>query len=151
MTCTTYCVKIEEIFDAMIRLAYEVLPENRRGVNLYIASTWHFITVFVQSIKREKGTEELRAKFESHVAAEEARLRRNFEDLNYRIDDSDTLRVIAGEGRIEMVIKSASVQSPIHSSRPRPDSFPDVLPCVGEGSSENQSRSKARPYRSRDV
>jgi hypothetical protein len=115
MTCTTYCVKIEEIFDAMIRLAYEVLPENRRGVNLYIASTWHMITVFVQSIKREKGTEDLRTKFESHVTAEEARLRRNFEDLNYRIDDSDTLRVIAGEGRIEMVIKFVRVQTPIHS------------------------------------
>ena len=39
MTCTTYCVKIEEIFDAMIRLAYEVLPENRRGVNMRISTT----------------------------------------------------------------------------------------------------------------
>ena len=107
MTCTTYCVKIEEIFDAMIRLAYEVLPENRRLVNFYVGATWHLVTVFAQSIKREKGTDELRSKFESHVAAEEARLLRNFEDLNYRIDDSDTLRVIAGEGRIEMVIESA--------------------------------------------
>ena len=104
MTCTSYCVKIEEIFDAMIRLAYEVLPENRRLVHGYTATAWHFVTVFVQSIKREKGTEDLRTKFESHVAAEEARLQRNFEDLKYRIDDSDTLRVIAGEGRIEMVI-----------------------------------------------
>ncbi|KAF9793108.1 hypothetical protein BJ322DRAFT_1154215 [Thelephora terrestris] len=39
MTCTTDCVKIEEIFDAMIRLAYQVLPENRRGVNMRISTT----------------------------------------------------------------------------------------------------------------
>ncbi|KAF9793080.1 hypothetical protein BJ322DRAFT_1154205 [Thelephora terrestris] len=30
---------IEEIFDAMIRLAYQVLPENRRGVNMRISTT----------------------------------------------------------------------------------------------------------------
>lgn len=106
MTCTSYCVQIEEIHDAMIRLAYEVLPENQRAISAYIDITWHLVTVFVQSIKREEGTEELKSKFGSHVAAEEARLRRNFEDINYRIDNSDTFRVISGEGRIEMVIKA---------------------------------------------
>ena len=106
MTCTSYCVQIEEIYDAMIRLAYEVLPENRRVVNAYINITWHVVTVFVQSIKREEGTGELKSKFGSHVAAEEARLRRNFEDINYRIDSSDTFRVISAEGRIEMVSKA---------------------------------------------
>ena len=105
MTCTTYCVKIEEIFDAMIRLAYEVLPENRQVVNYYISATWHTVTVFVQSIKREKGTKDLSSKFKSHVTTEETKLRRDLEVLNYRIDNSDTLRVIAGDGRIEMVIQ----------------------------------------------
>ena len=103
MTCTMYCVKIEEIFDAIIRLAYKVLPENRQAVSTYIDVVWQYVTLFVQSIKREEGTEELRSKFEPHVASEEARLRRNLEDINYRIDISDTFRVIAGEGRVEMV------------------------------------------------
>ena len=103
MTCTTYCEKIEEIFDAMIRLAYEALPENRKEVNLYIARVWRNVIVFVQSIKREKGTDELKTNFEPHVTAEEARLQRNFEDIKYDIDAYDTVGLISGEGRIEMV------------------------------------------------
>ena len=106
MTCTTYCVKIEEIFDAMIRLAYEVLPENQEAVREYIHPVWQMATVFVQSIKRGEGTEDLRSKFESYVTAEEKRLLRNFEEIKYRVDNSDTVRVIAGESRVETVINA---------------------------------------------
>ena len=106
MACTAYREKIEEIFDAMIRLAYEVLPENRKGVNVYIATVWQNVTILVQSIKRENGTAELRSKFESHVAAEEAKLQRNFEDIKYDIDSHDTVQLIAGEGRLETVIEA---------------------------------------------
>lgn len=104
ITCTAYCIKIEEVFDGMIRLSSEVLPENRRFVRYYIHKAWKMMTVFVQSIKREEGLEELGVKFEPYVTAEEARIRRNLEDVKYRIDGSDTFQVIAGEGRIEMVI-----------------------------------------------
>lgn len=106
MTCTTYCIQIEELFDAMTCLAHEVLPENRPAVDNYINTAWRLIAVFVQSIKREEGTEELRSKFGSYVAAEEARLRRNFEDIKYRVEDSDTLRIIAGGDRIETVTEA---------------------------------------------
>jgi len=120
MTCTTYCEKIEEIFDAMIRLAYEVLPENRKEVNGYIARVWTNVTVFVQSVKRDKGTEELRSEFESYVTAEEARLQRNFEDIKYNIGSYDTVQLIAGEGRAEMVIKAiyVPVSTPILNEPP---------------------------------
>ena len=103
MTCTAYCEKIEEIFDAMIRLAHKVLPENRKEVNEYIVTVWTEVTVFVQSIKREKGNEGLKSEFESYVVAEEARLQRNFEDIKYDIDSYDTTQLIAGEGRAETV------------------------------------------------
>ena len=103
MTCTTYCKKIEEIFDAMIRLAYQVRQENRKEVNKYIAIVWMNVMVFVQSIEREEGTEYLRSKFEPYVAAEEARLQQNFEDIKYDIDSYDTTRLIAGGGRVETV------------------------------------------------
>ena len=103
MTCTAYCEKIEEIFDAMIRLAYQVLPENRTEVNLYVSTVWRVVTVFVQSIKREEGTEDLRSRFEPHVTAEEERLRRNFEDIKYDIDSWDTAQLIAEEGRVGTV------------------------------------------------
>ena len=126
MTCATYCEKIEEIFDAMIRLAYEVLPENRKEVNRYIANAWTHTTVFVQSINREKGTDELRSKFESHVTAEEARLQRNFEDIKYDIDSYDTVQLIAGEGRVEMVIEAVCfpVSSTILNQIPIQTLFP---------------------------
>jgi len=115
MTCTAYCEKIEEIFDGMMRLAYDALPENRREVNKYIARVWTNVTVFVQSINREEGTEELKSKFEPYVTAEEARLQRNFEDIKYDIDTYDTVQLIAGEGRAEMVIEAVyvPVSSPI--------------------------------------
>jgi len=110
MTCTSYCEKIEEIFDAMIRIADNVLPENRKEVNAYIYHVWKRVTVFVRSIKREKerDTEELRAKFESYVVAEEARLHRNLEDIRYDIDSYDTVTLVAGNARPEAVIFQTS-------------------------------------------
>ena len=105
MTCTAYREKIEEIFDAMIHLAYEVLPENRREVSSYIDTVWGPVTVFVRSIEREDGTEDLKSKFQSYVDAEEARLRKNFEDIKYDIDSYDTVQLVAGESRTEMVIR----------------------------------------------
>ena len=110
MTCISYCERIEEIFDAMIRLAGEVLPENRKEVNEYISHVWKRVTVFVRSIKREqeKDAEELRPKFESYVIAEEARLHRNLEDIMYDIDSYDTVRLIAGNNRPETVTSQTS-------------------------------------------
>ena len=104
MTCTTYCEKIEEIFDAMIHLAHEVLPENRKEVNSYISIVWTYVTVFVQSIARERGTEALKSKFQSYVDTEKARLQKNFEDIKYGIDSYDMVQLVAGGGRTETVI-----------------------------------------------
>ena len=87
----------------MIRLADEVLPENRKQVNEYIGSIWVEATIFVRSFKWEKGTEDLKTKFRSHVDAEEARLQKNLEDIKYTIDDDDVVRLISGNGRIETV------------------------------------------------
>ena len=138
MTCTMYCKKIEEIFDAMIRLAYEVLPENRKVVNAYITAVWTHVTVFTQSIARDEGTEDLKTKFESYVTAEEARLHRNLEDIKYDIDSYDTVQVIAGEGRVEMVIVAASASaSDAILNWPRLDPFPDVVSCLEERSGKD--------------
>src|SRR6266478_737515 len=104
MTCTSYCKKIEEIFDAIIHLADEVLPENRQELNEYISRVWDRVMVWVRSISREEGPEELRTKFESYVIAEEAKLHRNLEDILYDIHSYDTVKLIAGKGRVETVI-----------------------------------------------
>ena len=112
----------------MTLLSYEVLPGNRRTVDPHISEIWRLVTVFVQSIKREEGAEvfikyqeimggkdettELMPRFESYVAAEEKRLLRNLEDINYRIDGLDALRVISGEGRAETVGEAVRDASP---------------------------------------
>ena len=152
MTCTTYCEKIEEIFDAMIRLAYEVLPENRKEVNSYISTVWTFVTMFVESIAREPGTEDLKSKFQSYVDGEEARLRRNFEDIKYDIDSYDMVQLVAGEGRPEMVVATiyGSVSGMILNFT-RLDVFPDGVSCLEERLGKDQSRPKIRLFRFRDV
>jgi len=147
MTCTAYCEKIEEIFDAMIRLAYEVLPENRKEVASYISIVWIYVTVFAQSIEREDGTENLKSKFQSYVDAEEARLRRNFEDIKYDIDSYETVQLVAGEGRAEMVI--VTICTPISGTilnLTRLDVFPDAVSRLEERSGKDQSGPKIRPF-----
>jgi len=103
MTCTSYCKKIEEIFDAMIRLSDEVLPENRTEVNEYICTAWTKVGIFTRSIRWEMGTDELRAKFKSHVDAEEERLRKNLEGINYDIAEDYLAFLVMLPERIETV------------------------------------------------
>lgn len=114
----------------MIRLAYEVLPENRKEVNEYIGNVWTGVTTFVQSLKREKGTEGLKSKFEPYVVTEEAKLQRNLEGIKYDIDSYDTVQLIAGEGRVEMVtgyLRLCFVRNP-ESNPSRPSSRCCTLP-----------------------
>ena len=148
MTCTMYCVKIEEIFDSMVHLSYEVLPENRRIVNAYIQEAWRHVGPFARSIEKdEEGTAELRSRFESYVAAEEARLQRNFEAIKYRIDGSDTARLISEDRRLETVIEAILSCCFLHNidANSYLGSFPNVLSCFEERSAKDQSCSKICP------
>jgi len=87
----------------MIRLSDKVLPENRKEVNEYISNAWREVIIFVRSIKWERGTEDIKEKFRPHVAAEEERLQKNFEDFKYDIDSYDVVSLISGHERIETV------------------------------------------------
>jgi hypothetical protein len=149
MTCTMYCVKIEEIFDAMIHLSYEVLPENQRNVNNYIQSAWDHVAPFARSIEKdEEGTDELRSQFESYVAAEEARLQRNFEAIKYRIDGSDAVRLVSEDRRLETVIEAVLCCRFLHDADTNSylGPFPNVLSCFEESSRKDQPRSKTCPF-----
>ena len=145
MTCTNYCKKIEDVFDAMIRLSDEVLPENRKGVNEYIWYAWTEVTIFTRSIKWEEGTDEFMAKFQSHIDAEEERLQKNFEDIKYDIDGYDSVPLIS-HGRIEAVWSLAPYSCPTKS---RTDTVPDAISPPSEGSAENRACSRARSFRIR--
>ena len=144
-----YCEKIEEIFDAMRQLSHQVLPENRRIVNQYIEVAWQYVGPFARSIEKdEEGTPELRSQFEPYVAAEEARLRRNFEAVKYQIEDSETVRLVSEDARLETVIEAilrcCFLQNVDTNSYL--GSFPNVLSCFEERSAKDQSCSKARSF-----
>ena len=148
MTCTMYCVKIEEIFDAMSHLSHQVLPENRRIVNEYIQDAWRHVGPFARSIEKdEEGTPELRSRFEPYITAKEARLRRNFEAVKYQIEDSDTVRLVSEDGRLETVIEAVLCCRflPEVDTNPYLDPFPNVLSCFTERSGKDRPRSKTRP------
>jgi len=106
----------------MIRLSEEVLPENRKDVNGYIGDVWEQVMIYVRSFKWRKSTEDLKAKFKSHVAAEEARLQKNLEDIKYDIDSYDVVRLISGNGRIETVWLLST--SGLHSTYSQQTLFP---------------------------
>ena len=149
MTCTMYCVKIEEIFDAMSQLAHQVLPENRRIVNGYVEAAWRRVGPFARSIEKdEEGTPELRSRFEPYVAAEEIRLQRNFEAVKYQIEDSETVRLVSEDGRLETVIEAVPCFRFLHyvDMNPYLDPFPDVLSYFEERSAKDQSCSKICPF-----
>ena len=163
MTCTCYCLTIEEIFDGMIGLSYKVMAENRGIVNSYINEVWSLVTVFVQSFKRDEvivramfqpptervgAAHEFVSKFESYADAEEKRLLRNLEEIKYRIGGPDTLRVVSGDGRIEMVRKLVAMLFLvlIPDKHLRLDPFPDVYSYFEEGSGKDQSRSGTRSF-----
>lgn len=104
MTCTSYCEKIDEIFDAMIRLTDEVLPENRKELIDYLSYVWGASMVWVGSIKRRQAIQEIGDKFESYVIAEEERLHRDLEEIKYDIGSVETVMLIARNSRPETVI-----------------------------------------------
>ena len=143
-----YCEKIEEIFDAMSQLSHHVLPENRRIVNQYIEVAWQYVGPFARSIEKdEEGTPELRSQFEPYVTAEEARLRRNFEAVKYQIEDSETVRLVSEDARLETVIEAILRCCFLHNvdTNSYLGSFPNVLSCFEERSAKDQSCSKICP------
>ena len=103
MTATEYCKKIDKILAAMFHLLDKVKPMNRPILEEYLCDIWQVVVWFTQSIDRNSGTDFLRSKFESWVTSEEGRLRKNLEDLRYHVDTLDTVKLITGPGRIEMV------------------------------------------------
>ena len=87
----------------MVHLSEEALPENRSVVNEYISYAWTEVDIFTRSIQWEEGTETLREKFQSHVDAEEERLRKNFEGIKYDVDGYDSVYLVSRPGQIEAV------------------------------------------------
>lgn len=100
---TEYCEKIEETFTKMFHLLGKVKPMNRRIVDEYLVKVWDLVMGITFSIQKDRATDALKARFEPWVTAEEERLKKNLEEIRYDIDSCDTVRLVTGPGRIEMV------------------------------------------------
>ncbi|KAI0301375.1 hypothetical protein BC826DRAFT_989073 [Russula brevipes] len=99
-----YAKKIEHLFAKMEGVRIMVLPPNREAVDLYFKFVWapvHTLTAAVLSLSSGIDDSE---KFKSYLEAEEARLGKNLEGVNYVIDGIDTLTLITGVGRIEKTV-----------------------------------------------
>ena len=109
-----YANKIEELLAKMEGIRVEVLPPNRRSVDNYLQCVWqivHTLTAAVTPLPPDPGLSGV-DKFKSYLEAEEARLSTNLKAVAYTIDDTDTLTLITGVGRIEKVSATQHIDRP---------------------------------------
>ncbi|KAI0050347.1 hypothetical protein FA95DRAFT_1593926 [Auriscalpium vulgare] len=81
----------------------KLLPANRRLVDQYDSWVWAAVHLLSATVKNDKAGPH-QDKFAKYVEAEENRLRENLKAVDYFIDESNTLTLIAGNGRIEKEI-----------------------------------------------
>ncbi|KAI0644519.1 hypothetical protein C8Q79DRAFT_1011558 [Trametes meyenii] len=101
MTSTRYILKINALFDEMFALLPHIRPENHRFAYEYLDEVWEPVTTYTSSLEMIYIEDELWARFESQVNAEEKRLEEVWKSFRYYIDALDTVSLITGPGRIE--------------------------------------------------
>ncbi|KAF9807161.1 hypothetical protein IEO21_08361 [Rhodonia placenta] len=85
ISATIYRDKIHEIFEKMFAMRPHLHEANVLMVDSYLSAIWT----------------DLLERFQSYIDAEEERLRKNLEGIKYHIDDSTSLALVTGPGRIE--------------------------------------------------
>lgn len=104
-----YCEKIDDIYAKMFYLVDKVKPMNRRIVDEYLVNVWQVTMAVTFSMRKDRASDALKARFQHWVTAEEDRLKKNLEEIRYDIDSTDTVRLITGPGRIEMASSSCHI------------------------------------------
>ena len=87
----------------MFAILPKIPKENVNSINEYLQSVYPGIVTLQMSVTPCSIGEGLQAKFKSYVEAEESRMKRALEQVEYHIDATDTLALITGPGRIEQV------------------------------------------------
>ncbi|KAF7376029.1 hypothetical protein MSAN_00017700 [Mycena sanguinolenta] len=98
---TIYATKIRELIAKMFALRTRVLPANRTAVNSYLETIYQGVTSLESGLAPCFVNEALQERFKDYVEAEESRLRRNLEAVDYDLDAANTLSLVTGQGRIE--------------------------------------------------
>ncbi|KAK7683623.1 hypothetical protein QCA50_013461 [Cerrena zonata] len=98
---TRYMEKINRIMDLMYALRPRILPGNRYDIDYYLSKVWPTIVDISSGLQASELPEELHEKFLPYMEYEEARIKRNLQDIRFDIDALDTVYVVAGHGRLK--------------------------------------------------
>ncbi|OSX66346.1 hypothetical protein POSPLADRAFT_1133525 [Postia placenta MAD-698-R-SB12] len=101
ISATIYRDKIHEIFEKMFAMRQHLHEANVLMVDSYLSAVWTDICGITTSLEPFYATPQLLERFQSYIDAEEERLKKNLEAIKYHIDDSTTLALVTGPGRIE--------------------------------------------------
>ncbi|EED77713.1 predicted protein [Postia placenta Mad-698-R] len=85
ISATIYRDKIHEIFEKMFAIRPHLHEANVLMIDSYLSEIWA----------------KLLERFQSYIDAEEERLKKNLEAIKYHVDDSTSLALVTGPGRIE--------------------------------------------------
>jgi len=84
---------------------------------MYCEGVWQFVHTLTASVLSLDSSMTDPGKFKFHLEGEETRLGKNLRAVNYVIDGTDTLALIAGGGRIEKVRIGNAIYTIHDSSR----------------------------------
>jgi hypothetical protein len=94
---------INEMLNEMLSLVPLLLPENKHDARKYLESSWEKIVTVTASLESKWSSEFLEKMFKDYIQDEADRIRRNLEDVKYKIDEVDTLYLVTGPDCIEKV------------------------------------------------
>ena len=98
-----YAQKIETLFAKMEGICTSVLPPNRAAFDDYFDLVWMSVRTLTDAASSLSAGLDNPEKFKSYLDAEDHRLGKNLQAVDYVIDGNDTLTLITGGGRIEKV------------------------------------------------
>ena len=101
LSATRYRDEVVEICSKMFAIRPYIHPANRSSVDKYLQTVWKRICTLTSSFATTYQSNALDERFRGYVDAEEQRLREGLETARYKIDETETLALITGPGRIE--------------------------------------------------
>ncbi|KAI0265382.1 hypothetical protein BC834DRAFT_825189 [Gloeopeniophorella convolvens] len=99
-----YAKSIEHLWSKMDGMHTAVLAPNRDSVARYQIYVWRLVHKLTATLTDSDPDTTYLDRFQSPITAEEERLKKNLEAVDYVIDGLDTLKLIIGEGRLEKTL-----------------------------------------------
>ncbi|KAJ7191654.1 hypothetical protein GGX14DRAFT_481219 [Mycena pura] len=103
---TRYCAEIDFLFGQMRQLQTQIVePDNKRSAIDYIDSTERHVSALTSAIERHDSAPSwLAEQFASYVNAQEGRLKKRLDDIQYNIDTPKKFSSVLNGARFEEVV-----------------------------------------------